>query len=317
MTAATMPTMPSTAVPAHAATTRAMTHAGRTAHTTATRAVHAAAGAGIRAARAIHAATGAGIRAARAVHAATGAGIRAARAIHAATGASVRAARAIHAATGASVRLPGMRTVVRALSGSVGMPAGVKWTVLRLPCMVKMACGFSGMSGCTMMERMTRTMMSAGGAATGVMTMRVVARAVRAVNMARIAPVTAVPRRRPPGRHDTGRRQCTKGEHRRPVGIIPIHGTSVIITVNRETRRIIAGIRPGSHMTMGIHCNTTAAAHGYLSVRSHRHKAGGKHHRRCRQHSQINGFFFHNTDTKRGSYTAGSLPVTLTQAYSA
>lgn len=129
-----------------------------------------------------------------------------------------------------------------------------------------------------MMRGMRRAMVTTAGTTAGMMTVRVVARAMRAVNVVRIVPVTAIPGGRTPGRHDTGGCQCPEREHSGAVGIITIHRASVIITVNGETGSIIAGICPGGHITMRIHGDTAAATHGHTSVRSYCHKARAEHH---------------------------------------
>lgn len=159
---------------------------------------------------------------------------------------------------------------MRAVSRTIGVSTGFERLVMRFPGMMNRA-GRTMMG--SMMRAMRRSMVAAGGATTGMVAVRVMARAMRAVNVARIMPVPAVPRGRSPGRHDAGGRQCTESEHGGSVAIITIHRPPVVVTVDGETRCIIAGIRPGRHMTMRIHSNTAAASHRHLTVRPHRYKA--------------------------------------------
>ena len=160
--------------------------------------------------------------------------------------------------------------MIRTITRTISMPAGFERLVMRLPGMMNRA-GRAMMR--SMMWAMRRPMVTTAGATAGMVAVRMVARAMRAVNVARIMPVPAVPRGRSPGRHDAGGRQCPKREHGGSVAIVPIHRATIIIAVYGETGSIIAGIRPGRHMTMRIHSNTAASSHRHLTVRPHRYKA--------------------------------------------
>ena len=76
------------------------------------------------------------------------------------------------------------------------------------------------------------------------MPVRMPGRCCHPVAMVRVVVVPMIPRRRPPIRHKTQRRQGSYREYRHTGRRVPVHRTPIRITENRETARIIARIRP-------------------------------------------------------------------------
>ena len=147
---------------------------------------------------------------------------------------------------------------------------------LRSPGMVRRSIVPPGMVRATGAGRVTRAMnggvQSTVGTMVRMMICRMVARAVRTVNMGRIMPGTTVPGRRSPGRHKASSRQCPESKDSSPVGVISIHRTTVAIAVNRETIGIITCGSPGGHITIRADRHRTRPTDGDPTVRSHRHK---------------------------------------------
>lgn len=108
-----------------------------------------------------------------------------------------------------------------------------------------------------------------GGTVAGMMPGGVMMRTVRAVHMVRVAPTARIPRGRAPCRYHTGDGQPAEAVNGHTVGIIPVHGSPVIISVNREAGSVIAGSCP-RHAAVHIHGTCAACCHD--SVRPRRHE---------------------------------------------
>lgn len=108
-----------------------------------------------------------------------------------------------------------------------------------------------------------------GGTVAGMMPGGVMMRTVRAVHMVRVAPAARIPGGRAPCRYHTGDGQPAETVNGHTIGIIPVHGSPVIISVNREAGSVIAGSCP-RHAAVHIHGTCAACCHD--SVRPRRHE---------------------------------------------
>jgi hypothetical protein len=110
----------------------------------------------------------------------------------------------------------------------------------------------------------------------GAMPGRVTRRTRHSVNVRRIMPMPAMPRRRSPGRHQASRCQRGKREHRCTSRRITIHRLSIIITEYRETICIITGIRPADRCVpaRAAHIHRCSGIHGVriCSARTEQHR---------------------------------------------
>lgn len=169
--------------------------------------------------------------------------------------------RPVHAGLSAAGRTVHAGTITRMCVGGATMVAVRFYS--RTP-VVAMRC-------CTMVTaRVTAgAAVVSGGTVAGMMPGGMMMRTVRAVHMVRVAPTAHIPGGRAPCRYHTGDGQPAEAVNGHTIGIIPVHGSPVIISVNREAGSVIAGSCP-RHAAVHIHGTCAACCHD--SVRPRRHE---------------------------------------------